>query len=73
MLIHVKVKVDSKKESFVKKNETSFTISVKEPASDNLANVRILQIVAEYFGVAKGKVKIVTGHHSPSKILDVIK
>jgi len=58
-----------KKESFVKKREDSFEVSVKEKAQRNEANTRVLKMVAEYFKVPVKKVRIVNGHRHPSKLL----
>lgn len=69
MYIHVKVKAGVKKESFVVKTEDSFEISVKEKAERNMANTRVLELVASHFKVYKNKVRIVNGHRSPSKLL----
>jgi len=72
MLIHVKIKPDSKEDKIVEKNDTSFIVYVKEPAEDNRANKRLIELLAEKFNIVKSKVKIVTGHHAPSKILDIL-
>jgi len=67
--IHVKVKAGAGEESFVKKREDSFKISVKEKAQRNLANARVLELIAEHFKVPKNKVRIINGHRHPSKLL----
>jgi len=72
MLIHVKIKPDSKEDKIVQKNETSFIVHVKEPAEDNRANKRMIELLADKFGIVKSKVKIITGHHAPSRILDIL-
>ena len=72
MLIHVKIKPDSKEDKIVQKNETSFIVHVKEPAEENRANKKMVELMAEKFKVVKSKVRIVTGHHQPSKILDIL-
>ena len=71
--IHLKVRAGVKKESFVKKTEDSFEISVKEKAERNMANIRVLELVAEHFKVPTNKVRIVNGHRHPSKLLIVEK
>ena len=71
MLIHVKVTADANKESLEMVRETSFKISVKEPAQDNRANRRIIEILAVRFNVPTSKIKIITGHHMPGKILEI--
>ena len=69
--IHVKVKAGVKKESFKKKSEDHFEISVKEKAERNLANNRVLELVAEHFKVPLKSIRIINGHRHPSKLLVV--
>jgi len=74
MYIKVKVIVGAKKEKIIKKTKDHFDIAVKEPAERNLANKKIVELLRKYFKVYNGNVRIVSGHHSPSKIisLDII-
>lgn len=67
--IRVKVKAGSKKEELKKTGKDHFEISVKEKAERNLANKRVVEILAEYFKLPPGKVRIVNGHQSPTKLL----
>lgn len=69
MYIHVKVTAGARKESFIKKSKDHFEISVRERAERNMANGRVLELVAQYFKVPVTKVRIVNGHRSPSKLL----
>ncbi|OGI65501.1 hypothetical protein A3A95_03150 [Candidatus Nomurabacteria bacterium RIFCSPLOWO2_01_FULL_39_18] len=69
--IHVKVTAGAGKESFAKKSDDHFELSVKEKAERNMANTRVLELVAKYFKVSISKVRIVNGHHHPSKLLVV--
>ena len=71
MYIKVKVVAGAKKEQVVKNSPNSYSISVREPAERNLANGRVIELVALEMGIPKGKIRIVSGHHSPSKILSV--
>ncbi len=71
MYIRVKVKAGVKKEELKKISEDHFDISVKDKAERNLANTRVLEMVADHFKVSKNKVRIVNGHHSPTKLLIV--
>ena len=73
MYIHVKVIAGVKKESLKQKSEDHFEISVREKAERNMANLRVLALVAEYFKIPANKVRIVNGHHHPSKLLVVEK
>lgn len=67
--IHVKVTAGAGKESFKKKNEDHFEISVKEKAERNMANIKIVELLAEHFKISAKKIRIVNGHHHPSKLL----
>lgn len=71
MYIKVKVIAGSKKEEIEKNKVDSYQISVKEKAERNLANRRICEIVASMYKVKPGKVRIISGHQSPSKILSI--
>ncbi len=67
--IHVKVTAGAGKESFKKKNEDHFEILVKEKAQGNMANTKIVELLAEHFKISAKKIRIVNGHHHPSKLL----
>lgn len=71
MYVKVRVTPGARKETLVKEAKDTFTMSVKQPAERNLANERIRELIAAHYGVAKGKVRLVTGHRSGSKVLDV--
>jgi len=67
--IHVKVTAGAKKESWKQKSEDHFEVSVREKAERNMANGRVLELVAEHFKVSLSKVRIINGHKHPSKLL----
>jgi len=71
MYIKVKVYPNSKKESIEKVGENRLDIKVKEKAEKNMANNRVIELVARHCNVSVGKVRIINGHHSPSKMLSV--
>lgn len=71
MYIRVRVSAGAKKEVFKRASEDSFLVSVKEPAEQNLANKRVLELVAHHFGISQRAIRIVSGHHSPGKILSI--
>ncbi|MDO8514144.1 MAG: DUF167 domain-containing protein [bacterium] len=70
MHIKVRVKTGMKKES-LKTSGSRFEISVKEKAERNQANARVVALVAAHFKVRVKDVRIVSGHHSASKMLSV--
>jgi len=69
MYIHVKVYPNAKKELWVLKKPAHFEASIREKAEHNQANIRILRLAADYFGVPVSRVHVVNGHHSPSKLI----
>jgi uncharacterized protein YggU (UPF0235/DUF167 family) len=69
--IKVAVIAGAKKESLKIKKLDHFEISVKEKAERNMANKKVLEIIANYFKVPLGKVRIVNGHQHPHKLLVV--
>ena len=71
MYIKVHVVAGAKKELLKRKTADSYDISVREPAERNMANKRVLELVARELKVAVEKSRIVSGHHSPSKILSI--
>lgn len=70
MYIKVRVYAGSKKEEFKKISDTHFEARVKEKAERNMANRKVVELVRQHFKSA-GDVRIINGHHSPSKILSV--
>ena len=69
MYIHIRVKIKQKTEYITKISDTKFEVSVKEDAKQNRANTRIIELIKEYFKT--NSVKIVSGHHSPSKLISI--
>lgn len=71
MYVKVRVTAGAKREVLRKKSDDHLEVSVIEPAERNLANRRVALIVAAHYGVPVGKVRIISGHRSPSKIFSV--
>lgn len=79
MYIHVKVTAGAGKESFRpvrskasgQESEDHFEASVREKAERNMANARVLELIARHFKVPVSKVRIVNGHRNPSKLIVV--
>lgn len=71
MLIHIKIHPESKADSIEAKNDNSFVVKVREKAERNAANRKLRELLSQHFKVDLGKVKIITGHHAPSKIVEI--
>lgn len=72
MYVKVRVYAGMKKDSLAKLKDNHFEIVTKAPATGNAANTRVKELIAEQYQVPIKSVSIVSGHHHPSKILEVI-
>ena len=54
-------------------DDLNYVVSVKEPPIKGKANEAIRNALAIYFKVASAKVRIISGHSSRNKIIEVIK
>lgn len=72
-MIYIKATVATgvKKESILAKKPDHFEISVKEKAEKNMANKKVIELLASYFKLSEKKIRIVNGHHHPHKLLVV--
>ncbi|MFA5169227.1 MAG: DUF167 family protein [Candidatus Paceibacterota bacterium] len=71
MLIKVKAFPCSKEDKVVKKKEDSFDVFVEAEAERNMANKRIIELLAGYFDLPQTKVKMIKGFKESSKIFDI--
>ena len=70
MKIQVKVKPGSKSEGISREGE-GFVVRVKEPPREGRANQAAIRLVAAYFGVPQSQVRVLSGHRSRSKVIEV--
>jgi uncharacterized protein YggU (UPF0235/DUF167 family) len=71
MYIKVRVVPNAKREQIKRVNDQTFELTIKEPAERNLANNRIKELLANEYKIKVNQVRLVSGHHSGSKIFDV--
>ncbi len=69
MYIKVKISPKAKMEVVEKVSDDHYNISVREKAENNMANSRLLEIMRGIY--PNTNIKIVSGHHSPGKILSI--
>ena len=54
--------------------ETGFLkVKVDAPAKEGKANKRLIEILAEHFKIPKSKIKILKGHNSKNKLVEILK
>ncbi len=71
MYVRVVVYPGGKKEVIVQTGDHRYEIRVKEPAERNLANSRVIEMIALAYSVNPKTVRIVSGHHTSRKILSL--
>ncbi len=71
MYIKVRVTAGAKREAVTKVSKSSYKISVREAAERNLANARVIELLAIELKVSTNKIRIINGHQSPSKLLSI--
>jgi uncharacterized protein (TIGR00251 family) len=72
MKIFVKAKPNAKEEKVEKIDDSNYTVSVKEPPVKGKANKAIRNALAVYFKTGSSRVKIVAGHTSRNKIIEIL-
>lgn len=71
MYVRAKVTPGARKEYIEKTEEGEFKVAVREKAKRNLANKRVLFLIARALGAPEGAVRIANGHRSATKLLRV--
>jgi uncharacterized protein len=72
MKINVKARPGAREEKIEKVGENIFEVSVKEPPVQGRANAAIIVVLAEYFGISKSQVRLVSGFSSKQKIFEIL-
>lgn len=71
MYIKVRVVVAAKVESVKQNKPDTFTIHVRAEAKQNQANKRMMELLATYLKVPSKSIRLISGHHQPSKIVSI--
>lgn len=72
MKISAKIKPNSRhREEVVADDDGSLTIYTKAPAIEGRANLAAVKLVAQYYGVAPSRVKLVRGATSRNKMFEI--
>ena len=72
MRISVKARPNSHEEKVEQISDTEFIVSVKEPPVKGLANKAIIHTLADYFNVSQSRIRIVSGHISRQKVIEIL-
>lgn len=72
MKIFIQAKPNAREEQIEKIDEMHFIVAVKEPPVQGRANAAIQKALAEHFGVAPARVRLVSGYSSKQKMFEII-
>ncbi len=70
MRVRVRVKPNSREAKVVDVGDV-LVVHVKSPPREGKANSELTEVLAEHYGVPKSKVKIVKGHRSRDKVVEI--
>ena len=73
MRLKVRVVPRSAKNAFMRREDGSYRARLNAPPVDGKANTALIDLVCESFKVKRSAVKIVSGHKSRDKIIEVLK
>ncbi|HPX94338.1 MAG TPA: DUF167 domain-containing protein [Candidatus Moranbacteria bacterium] len=71
MRIYVKVTPRASKNEVIKISEGEYKVKLTAAPIDGKANGMLIDILAEYFGIAKSRISIVGGKTAKTKIVNV--
>ncbi|TPW21296.1 MAG: hypothetical protein FD126_831 [Elusimicrobia bacterium] len=71
MLIKLRVHPEAKKDAVERRAADHFDVWTRKPAERGLANAAVLALMGKALGIPAGRIRLVKGAHSPSKIIEV--
>ncbi len=72
MIINIVVTPDSKKNTITKIDENKYEVTLKAKPENNQANKLLIEALAEYFELPSSSFKILTGHHTRNKRIEIL-
>ncbi len=71
-IIKVRAFPDAKKAHIEEIEPYVLRIFVREPAKNNLANRKIVSVVADFYQIPENKLRMITGHRGMSKMIEIL-
>lgn len=77
MKLSLKVTPNAKKNEVTEDNVDMFgmrclKVKVNQPPEDGKANAAVIELLAEYLGIKRNKIRITVGEHSRNKIVEIV-
>jgi len=73
MIIQVKAKTQSKKESIEKISNNAYQVFLHEIPEKGKANKALIKLLADNFNISPSRVKIISGLKSKNKVINIDK
>lgn len=70
--IKIKVTAGARREGVEEVGENSYAVSVKVKAEKNQANIRALELLNNYLKLPPRSIRLISGHHHPHKLGEVM-
>lgn len=70
MIINIRVIPKSSK-TLIKKENERLKVYLTKPATDNLANKQLIDLLAEHFNIKRYQIRIIKGEKSRDKIVKI--
>ena len=72
MFLKIKLHPKSKKQKIEEIGKNKYEIWTKSKAEENKANYEMIDILSEYLSIDKKRFRIISGHHRPSKMIEIL-
>jgi len=70
MILEIRVTPKASRE-LIKEEDGKLKAYLTKPAEDNLANLQLIDLLSEYLHTKKSLIKIIKGHKSRNKLVEV--
>jgi len=71
MYLKIRAVPEAKKDLIEVLSADTWKVSVRAPAERNLANQRVIELVANKLGLEPKQIRLISGHQSSNKILSL--
>jgi uncharacterized protein YggU (UPF0235/DUF167 family) len=71
MLIKLRVHPEAKKDAVARRAADHYDVWTRQPPERGLANAAVLALMGKELGIPAGRIRLIKGAQSPSKIIEV--
>jgi hypothetical protein len=70
MILNIRV-VPKASRNLVKKENDRLKVYLTKPGQKNLANIQLIDVLSEYLKIKKYQIRIIKGHKSQDKVVEI--